>query len=480
MQGRRQVKYKKVILMERLSGHFSSVFFLVLLAILLAGQACTSKRLVKQARNLENEGFYEMAAENYFRSLRSNPGNIEAATGLRRTAQRTIDSKASVVNQAYFSGNDRETVYKYLDMLSYQERIGGTGVEILIPSQTLSFYEESKPRFLDRSFEEARLLLEEENFSQAESIFSEIKRIDPLYQDVDRFMRISSNEPVYRKGTEQLNSGLFRSAYQTFTSLLENHGAYKDAKELRDDALLKGMLTIAVGDFDNRSGSRSAHISLRNRIISEIINLGNPFIRVVDDRNTEVFLKEQVLAAGLGKEMKIGQLKAARALLTGSLTGFDIREGRLMRSEKKAFLKEEITIEDSATGEKTTEIVYHKVTYHEYRRENRASGSFQYQLSSTETGVVLVSGVIDLNPADQVHYATFEGNPKDLVPGYWEYSDRNSARDNIQDDAVNIKNLQGLFSARQTIKTAEILQKELTGGLAVAVSRAINEYNPEQ
>jgi len=460
--------------------NISFVPALLLLVILIGGQACASKRMARQAQKLEEEGLYEIAAENYLRSFRANPNNIEAATGLRRTGQRTLESKAELVTRAWFSGNDRETVYKYLDVLAYHQRIRATGIELAIPSQAASHYEEARPRFLDSVFEEARLLLDEENFSLAESMFSEIKRIDPSYRDLSQYMRISRSEPLYRVGTDQYNSGLYRKAYHTFSNLIDNYGSYKDARELRDDALSKGMLTIALAEFENTTRQRNAHNIIKSRISAELSNMDNPFIQIVDDRNLDAFLREQEVAARLGSEMKIGRLMAVKALLTGKLTSFEVREGSLQRTERKAYLKEVIEIVDNVTREKSTRTIYHKVTFYEYRRENKSSGSFHFQLSSTETGAVLVSGVVELSPVDQVHYAVFDGEAENLVPGHWEHIDMDSPKDNIRDEPKQIRDLQNLFEARQTIKPASILRDELTGGIALAVSQAVNAYNPEQ
>jgi tetratricopeptide (TPR) repeat protein len=457
-------------------------YLLVIIFIVMAtGQGCASKSLAKQAQKFEDEGMHEIAAESYLRSFMANRNNIEAAAGLRRNAQRTLDVKAISVNQAFLSGNDRETVYAYLDAMAYHQRIRATGIELSMPAQAGSYYEESKTRFLNSSFEEARLLLDEENFVRAGSILAEIKKIDPSYQDLDIYMRISKSEPLYRQGMDQLNSGFYRNAYKTFTELLNNHGAYKDARELRDDALSRGMLTVAIAEPHNTTNNRNAHIALKSRISAELIGLNNPFIKVVDDRNMETFLREQELASRLGNEIKIGRLMSARALLTGTLQSFELHEGRIQRTERKAFLKEVIKAEDPVTKEVSTRTAYHKVTYYEYRRENRVSGSFQYQLSSTETGVVLLSGVIDLSPTDYVHYAVYEGGkPEHLVPGNWEYNNKPSSSDIIQDEPLPVKNLQAMFTARQVIKTPDILRTELNNGIASAVGKAVNAFSPEK
>ncbi len=453
---------------------------LLLLVIVIGGQSCRSKRMARQAQKMEAEGLYEIAAENYLRSFKANPNNIEAATGLRRTSQRTLNSKAELVSQAWFSGNDRETVYKYLDALEYQQRIGATGIEIVMPSQAAVHYDEVRPRFLDSMFEEARLLLDEENFGLAESMFSEILRIDPSYSDLSQFLRISRSEPLYRAGIDQLNSGLYRSAYHTFSNILDNHGSYKDARELRDDALSKGMLTIAITEFENTTRQTNAHNIIRSRIASELSNMNNPFIQIMDDRNLDAFLRQQELAARLGSEMKIGGLMAVKALLTGKLTSFDVRNGRLQRTERKAYLKEVVEIVDNVSKKKSSKTIYHKVTFYEYRRESKASGTLHYHLSSTETGAILLSGVAEINSGDKVHYAVFDGETENLVPGHWEYIDRDSPKDIIRDESRQIRELQNLFHARQDIKTANMLRSELTEGIAQKVSEAVDAYNPEQ
>lgn len=466
--------------MQKKSLKISRAALFILLLILVAGQACVSKRLAKQAQKQEDAGLYEMAADNYLRSLNANKKNIDAATGLRRTAQITLNSRIEMVTQAYLSGDDRETVQRYLEAVSYQEKIRNAGITLSIPQQALTYYEEARPRFLEGMFEEARLLLEEESFSQAESILSEIARIDPSYRDISQYMRISRSEPLYRQGIEQYNTGFYRKAYNTFNNLLSEHGAYKDASVLREDALKKGMITIAIADFANTTRERNVHGLLKTKIVTEITSLKNPFLKVIDERNLNVFLREQELAASIGSEMKIGRLLSARAYLTGELATFDLSEGRMQRTERRAYLKEVVSGEDKKTGEKTSETLYHKVTYHEYRRESSASGSFLYQLSSIETGAVMISGVVELNPRDQIHYATFEGDPENLVPGHWEYRSKNSPKDRILDNRNETKRFQSLFSARQSLKSAEDLRTELINGLAAQVVRELDSYNPEK
>ncbi len=466
--------------MQRISAITPYLPILLLLLAVTTLPSCASRRFARQAEKLEDAGFYEMAAERYLQSFNANRNNIDAATGLRRTGQRTLEAKAARVTQAWNEGDDRETVYRYLDALNWHQRIRATGIDLAMPAQARSHYEDARPRFLDRSFEEARLLLEEERFSRAEAIFSEIKRIDPSYRDVDQHMRISRSEPLYRDGVEYYNSGYYRRAYYTFSMLINNHGNYKDARELQQDALDKGMLTIAVADFENTTGHRTIHNTLRREIVSQLSGTVNPFIRVVDDRNIDAFLREQERAAALGREMEVGGLLAARTILTARVTNFEVSGGGMQRTERRGYLREVVKVRDNVTREESERTVYHKVTYHEFRRANSTRGSIEYQLSSTETGTILLSGKADLNPRDEIYYAVFDGDLKNLVPGHWEYRDRESPKDVIRDEPGDIRNLRSLLDARQTIKPIEALREELVKGLASHVSQAVNQFDPEK
>jgi tetratricopeptide (TPR) repeat protein len=462
----------------KISEKISLAFLLILSMIIIQG--CFSGRLAKRGQKFEEAGLYEMAAESYLRSFTANPRNIEAAAGLRRTGQRTIEMKAAVVSQECHSGGDRAVIYGFLDVVAYQQKIRHSGIDLSVPENIRNCYEAAKPRFLASSFEEARLLLEEENFGRAETIFSEIKRIDPDYPDLGQYMKISRSEPLYREGVLHLRNGFYRKAYSIFTDLITSHGPYKDANELRQDALAHGKITIAIADFHNNSSRADAHEIVKTRINISVSNLKNPFLHIIDDKNTELFIKEQEKSALTGSRMKIGGLMAARALLTGNLLEFEVQEGSMQKTERRAYLKEVVEVIDNVTREKSTRIVYHKVSYHEIRGENMAKGTFQFQLSSTETGAVLLSGVAELNPADRVHYAVFEGQHENLVPGHWVYRDRESPKDVIQNEPAALRNLQSLFTARNTLKTASELQNELITGIARDVSQALNNYNPEK
>ncbi len=453
---------------------------LTLLVFALLASGCASKRLAKRGLKFEQAGMYEMAADLFYQSVLANANNVDAVIGLKKNGQRLLDDKMLKVQKSYYNNNDKETVYNFIDAQNYLHKISATGVPLNMSEQTRSFYEEAKPRYLETIFYEARLLLDEERFRESEAKFAEIKRIDPNYEGVDDFMKVSQSEPLYREGKQFLEAGYYRKSYNSFNTLISKIGLYKDSKDLMDEALAKGQLTIAIGEIENKTRSKSAHLVVESTLNKAVSGIRNPFVKLVDIRNTDQFLEQQEKGNTLGSEIRVGQILAARALLNGTLITYDMSEGRVQTQTQKGYLKEVIVRKDKKTGEEKREVKYHKTTYDITKKSNSASITLQYQLSSTETGAVLISDVLKVTRNDDVHFATYKGDHKKLVPGWWERSDKDSPKDRIDDNYSDVNSLQQLFRAKKTIISAENLRNQALSEIETKVSQQISKYNSEQ
>ena len=80
---------------------------------------------------------------------------------------------------------------------------------------------------------------------------------------------------------------------------------------------------------------------------------------------------------------------------------------------------------------------------------------------STENGGVLVSDLFNISNSDKTHYAKYDGEKKNLVPGYWKYKDKSSPEDVIKNNTGDINALKQLINAKQTVKTTAALTGEL-------------------
>jgi len=117
--------------------------------------------------------------------------------------------------------------------------------------------------------------------------------------------------------------------------------------------------------------------------------------------------------------------------------------------------------------------------YYEYKQSTNAHLAINYKLISTEDNSLLVSDLISLNNSDRVHYATFKGDKKKLIPGYWKYAKRISREDVKKDNKSDINKLQNLLKADKNIKSASTLLDELMEEAIRDITAKINKYNPE-
>jgi tetratricopeptide (TPR) repeat protein len=443
------------------------------------GSSCASKRYAKKGLKLEQAGQFEQAAQAYLTSLQSNRDNVDAQIGLKKNGQRVLDQKLLTVQSAYDANDDKTTVYNYLDAKSYYDLVSGLGVQLSLSERTTEMFKDAKPKYLEKIYNQAQLLLDDEKFKQSEELLAEIKQLEPGYGKSDEMMKVSKCEPLYRQGKEYLNTSLYRKAYANFDQIIRNHNSYKDSKDLRDESLNKGMITISLNKIENKTSENNIQTLVESRIKSSLNNLKNPFVKVLDSQNTNQLIQEQQKGLNQGSDIQVGKILAAKALFTGSVVRFDVGTGKLNKMNKRGYVKEEIVTKDAAGQDKKI-TKYHKVNYTEYKQSNQITCTFQYQLTSTETSAIIVSDAMDVNVSDEVYYAVFEGNGIMLIPGYWEDINKDSPQDKINDNSNDYGQLQLLLKARHSLKSVETLKAEVLDNIAGKVAQKINSYNPEE
>jgi hypothetical protein len=87
--------------------------------------------------------------------------------------------------------------------------------------------------------------------------------------------------------------------------------------------------------------------------------------------------------------------------------------------------------------------------------------------------------VITVRKYDVLNYADYKGNSNNLVPGYWEYSNKKSSKDRIDDNSYAVRQLQQLLKASKKIKSASQLKTEALTDFSTRITRQVGTYNPE-
>jgi len=463
-----------------------SSILLVLLAILLSFGGCASKRYAKKAKKFEEAGLYEDAANMYYESAKKDNENIDAKLGLRKNGQLLLDKKLAAFSEAYKTGRTKDAVYAYIDADNYNKKIVAVGVSLTFPEHQKEYYKEVKETYLYDRYNEGVKALDLEDFANAFLVFDEIVKIDASYKDSKSNYVIAKYEPQYRDGINKLDNGLFRSAYYIFEKIVKEQGEYKDVLTLKDEALEKATITIAIVPFNTGSNvPYEMKDQMTAEIIREINHLDMPFYKIINNEQVRQKVRAKSFKIFFDKTTKESSIAAGnslgvKAILTGKVIAYRASEGKLSKQEKRGYIKN-IIQKKSSTGEAVQEVKYSKVTYLEYKKTNNVSLRFQYKLVSTETGEILATNYLNLDRKDEVHYAVYGGgNAKKLIPGYWKHKTRNSAQDKKEEGPMAVNKLQRLLKANKTIVSSAQLTNNLINEIAEQVAEDIKNYNPEK
>ncbi|MDA3953520.1 MAG: hypothetical protein PF485_07725 [Bacteroidales bacterium] len=448
------------------------IIFLLSIILLVAG--CASKRYTKKASKFEEAGLYEDAAEYYYQAVKKKDSNVDAKLGLRKNGQLTLDRKLSDFTFAYKQSDYKKAVYNYLEAEKYNNKIKTVNVDLDFPEYHKEYYEEAKSDYLNKKYSDGLDKLNREDFTAALIVFEEIKGIDFNYKDVKELYVTAKYEPMYRNANQYLETELFRKAYYTFETIIIGAGSYKQSVALKDESQEKGTITILVTDFSysNRRFGETAN-AITSNLKAELSRLDNTFIKIIDaaSLNSNMYENGQI-------NIQAANLAGIKAVLTGSVTKVSTTTGGLTKKQKKGYLKE-VTKTKDKEGKIIKKVKYYKTRYWEYKQVNRASLALNFKLVSTNDNVVMVSDMINTSDSDKIHYATFSGDKKKLIPGNWKYKDRNSKEDIKKDNKSDINRLNRLLKADKSIKSAESLLNEIMNQSVNKIAKKIDKYNPE-
>lgn len=463
---------------------FSKSFRLILIFTLAFGViSCASKHYQKLALKNEQAGLYEDAAELYLQSLAANKNNIEAKIGAKKNGQIALDRKLSDFSKAYAAGQSRNAVFFYIAAKNYKEKFDGNGISLDFPQSYEEQFGEVKNLNIEENYREGVKLLSEEKFAESETLFKEIIYLDGKYKDVNDLYRTAHYEPLYRQGKKLYENKTYRKSYYIFTSIVNETGGYKESEQYKSDALEAATFTVLVKEFDYKFDAKLAS-RIRSAMIARMINSENPFLKIVDESYDRDIQREQQKVfdgkVNINSDIQLGKVLTNNAVLKGKIIQAGGTTGNLNSYERKGFLKKTFEVKDKTTGVVTTKVEYDKVKYKEFVQTNSVICVFAYQLIATETGEILVSDEINLTNEDQMNFASYESEYKNVYPGYWERQQTDSDKDAVNTSYSDYSKLQSLFSAKRTIKSVEQMMGEVVDQIALKSSSSIIRYNPEK
>lgn len=414
-----------------------AILFLILGIIL--STSCVSKKYTKKGIEYEQMGLKTEAAEYYYHALVKKHDNIEAKLGLKRTGQVVLDERLARFNEAYNSGNNSLSVEEYLKAQNYYNALAKLEVDLNFPSQYQQYYEDAKNVYLEEQYIQATQLLEKNKFKEAENILRNILALNANYRDSKEKLEIAICEPKYLNVILLMETKKYRTAYSRILDLQNYAATYKDVVDLKNECLEKGSVSIMIKPVKSNTANKAVAESVKLSIIRTLQNLNNPFLKVLDNEEKPTASQTMILDC--------------------EIQSLEYSSGKLTKTETKGWLRKVLV--NKETGEKKTE--YNKVVYYVYQQNRKLNFSINYKLTDQRNGQVLTGNSDTFTAFDALKYATFDGEHKNLVQGYWKnkISLFNNKEDRIDDNWTSNQEIQNLLNAKKTIKEYNTLLKEV-------------------
>ena len=450
----------------------------VLALIAIVSFSCASKRYAKKAVEFEKAGMYQEAADFYFKSLKANKNNVDARIGLKKNGEMVLNTKLERFTQVWQERLAKDATYAFIDAENYVRKLNTLGVELIIDQKYRAWYKEAGESYLSDKYSEGINSLNNEDFNRANTIFSEIVKIDPNYRDSKDRLRIAIYEPKYRSASENLNMSRFRSAYYGFNDILNSTGDYKESRALLKEAQESATITILVTPFTKNSlWFKGIQSNFSTRVIRSIDNVNSPFIKVKDasymDNKGAIFFSNGEI------DSKKAVVEGIDALLSGTVKSVIALAGKPQVEEHAGYLKFiKKRKDDQGVMREYTE--YKKVTYKTVYVKNSVSVTVEYKLVSTRTGEVLSTDVVYAIDSDEVNYAVFEGDSKNLVPGYWKSRSKSSPEDRVLDNYSDVSKLRNMLRGNRTVRSINTLKENALNEASQKIAFQVEKYNPEK
>jgi len=442
-----------------------------LLAITGTLSSCTtSKSLSKKAGKLEEAGLYSDAALFYYNSLIKNRNNINARIGLTKMGQRMLNNKIDEFTKVRTLGEHKEAVYAYLDAKAYNDKIERLGIELEYPRHIEDDYENVKGIYVKEIYDQSNELLADKKFEEASTLLKEIERLAPGYKDVSSLKNTAVNEPLYIAALQHFDAGRHRLAYYEFDEVFRSDPNYKDAAILREECLNLGKFPVAISNFENATKSAQIDEKLSAFIISDLSSINDPFLKIVERDNLELILKEQRMSlSGIVDQntaVEVGSLLGAKAIITGKVISYSERKGRLKVTNKNGYEGYQVKLYNKETERHYYQTKYKPVTYKEYYNANEVNVSFQYKAISLETGEVLFSEIAEKKIADDVYYASYDGEAVNLFP---------ANKEGVATSRLEKKRLLSMLRADRSLSSTDELANKAYSSIASDLSSEIKK-----
>lgn len=402
-------------LMFRIQFHLLFAFF-----VLIFLSSCDiSKRYVKAGDAFLLQSNYDEAANQYYNALLVKPDNTLAKNGLKHAGQLVLDAKFANFSRFVLENNAPEAVRQYIYNQKYYNRVKSVQVDLNWPSMYNEVYDDIKNEYIGKLYDQGVQFMNDKKYDRAESTFTQIAEIDSDYKDVTVLRTNSIVEPVYQRGQKMMQAENFKEAYRCFDKVCNYDITYKEARRLKQDALAKAIVGVGIAATRNFTPTDKAEQLFNQKLVSKMVKANNPFLKVVDRNNLDVYLNEQQMGMNAGIDpnsvAKAGKILGLKYILMTTLNEMYPSVIPVKTEVKEGYEAYKESVQ-APGGIQQYITRFKKVNYTESYQQRKVFYRVFYQLVSVQTAEVVASDVLLVERKDEQYFSKFDGNPQSLYP----------------------------------------------------------------
>lgn len=439
-------------------------FFLI---VVTAITACSPhKRTLAEARSLSEAGLQKDAFDRYLAVYQQDPRKTEALIGLRETSRSLVNRYYSEVQML----KGQENYLRALDALADADNFVNQyrWLDLQRPFFADNLREEIHKALGRQNYQLAEDAVRRERWEEATSFLNTARRYDRNMEEIVYLERMIRILPDYRKGEKAMELGLWQEAYVFFERVSQIDADFGNVLGLMDECVERARITATTIHITRSNEPTATDRSIMTSVKENILDLKNPFVRLVVRDDLDYLLDEQRASmSGAFDESAVveaGRLIGANYVILGELLRFDLKTEIISETRQKAYAGRNI--------------LARKVEYVERRSRQSLDAVYRYYLVRTETGEVVAAENIPFYSEEELHWAEYNGDHTSLHPGNWNQVGLPSLQDRVYLDQKHL--LDRLMNAPRQHSLGNTKEQEFIRLVGEEVAERINAYALER
>lgn len=441
------------------------LFVLLVLVTFMAG-CSTHKRTLAEATTLREAGLHKDAFDRYLAVYQQDPRKTEAIIGLRETASTLVNRYYSEVQMLKGQGNHIRALEALRDADGFVNQY--RWLDVQRPFFADNLLEEIHKSLARQNYDLAEDAVRRERWKEAREYLNLAQRYDRNMEEItylDRMIRIL---PDFRKGQKAMELELWQEAYEFLERVSQIDADFGNVLLLMDECVRKARITATTIHIARSDEPTATDRSIMTSVKQNILDLKNPFVRLVVRDDLDYLLAEQraSMSGAFDEDAVVaaGRLIGANYVILGEILRYD--------------LVTEIISETRQKGYAGRNILARKVEYIERRSRQSLDAVYRYYLIRTETGEVVAAENIPFYSDEELHWAEYSGDHTSLHPGSWNHVGAPSLQDRVYLDQKHL--LDRLLNAPRQHSSGNAKEQEFVRKVGEEVAARINAYALER